>query len=63
MISYLNYGGGVHGEVNVGFFPIAYDSGVQEGGSGQVADDDTRVMPTREGMTDHWWFGFINAEK
>lgn len=57
-----NFGYGA-GSRNAGYLGQGFmnpDIGREEGGPGQVPDEDTRVMVTREGMIDGSWFGLVD---
>jgi hypothetical protein len=52
---------GALGEDEKATFLGMFWEGLDPGGAG--GDDDTMVMPTREGMTDPAWFGFVGDKK
>jgi len=59
MIVNFGYGANSYNQGCVGQGFLAPDVGVRESAGAGGDDDDTAVMVTREGMTDHSWFGLI----
>ena len=58
-----NFGYGA-GSRNAGYLGQGFmnpDIGREEGGVGNVPDEDTRVMVRREGMTTRSWFKLIGT--
>lgn len=63
MITNFGYGAGSRNAGYLGMGFISLGVGREEGGPGEVADVDTRVMVRREGMTTRSWFGLIGDKR